>query len=271
MPGIFYLMGRIYFGWNKPKPRIPGSEFSGIIEEVGKKVTKFKSGDEVFGYLGQDMGAYAEYLKISEDGVLALKPGNLTHEEAAALPYGSIMALHLLRKMDIKPGQKVLINGASGGIGSAAIQIAKNYGAEVTAVCGTVSIQFVKTLGADKVIDYKKEDFTKNGIMYNLVFDILGKSSFSAIKNSLTDEGTYLRASFKLKQLVQMLSTSRKRKKVKCILAPGSREDLIAARELIEAGKIKSHIDKTFPLEQVADAHRYVEQGLKKGHIVIGV
>jgi NADPH:quinone reductase-like Zn-dependent oxidoreductase len=274
MPFLFWLLSRIFFGLNKPKIKILGSEFAGEIEAVGKDVTLFKEGDPVFGYLGQNMGAYAEYLCMPEDGVLAIKPANITYEEAAAIPMGAIMALNLLRnKGNIQPGQKVLINGASGGIGSAAVQIAKDSGAEVTGVCGTPRLEFVKALGADHVIDYTQEDFTQNGETYDLIFDILGKSSFSRCKSSLTPNGRYLLASFKMKQLFQILWTSitGSSKKVICAIAPGSTEDLISVKALIEARKIKSVIDRTFPMEQAVEAHRYVESGQKKGHVVITV
>jgi NADPH:quinone reductase-like Zn-dependent oxidoreductase len=274
MPFLFWLLSRIFFGLNKPKIKILGSEFAGEIEAVGKDITLFKEGDPVFGYLGQNMGAYAEYLCMPEDGVLAIKPANISYEEAAVVPMGAIMALHLLReKGNIQPGQKVLVNGASGGIGSAAVQIAKTFGAEVTGVCGTPRLEFVKSLGADKVIDYTQEDFTQSGETYDLIFDILGKGSFSRARSSLTPNGRYLFASFKMKQLLQMLWTSMigSSKKVICALAPGSTEDLIAVKELIEAGKIKSIIDRSFPMEQAAEAHRYVEEGHKKGPVVITV
>jgi NADPH:quinone reductase-like Zn-dependent oxidoreductase len=183
------------------------------------------------------------------------------------------MALYLLRvKGIIQSGQKVLVNGASGSIGSAAVQIAKDYGAEVTGVCSTPRVEFVRSLGADKVIDYTKEDFTQSGETYDLIFDILGKSSFSRCKSSLSENGRYLLASFKMRDLVDMLWTSIVgSKKVICALAPGSTEDLTSVKELIEAGKIKAAIDKSFPLEQAAEAHRYVEDGHKKGHIAITV
>jgi NADPH:quinone reductase-like Zn-dependent oxidoreductase len=197
----------------------------------------------------------------------------MTFEEAAVVPMGSIMALNLLaNKADIRDGQKVLINGASGGIGSAAVQIAKHYGAEVTGVCGTPRLGMVEALGADKVIDYTQEDFAQSGETYDLIFDILGKSSFSHCKGSLAPNGRYLRASFKVKQLLEMLWTSMaSSQKVICALAPGSTEDLISVKELIEAGKIKAVIDRSFPLDQTAEAHRYVESGMKKGHVVITV
>jgi NADPH:quinone reductase-like Zn-dependent oxidoreductase len=182
------------------------------------------------------------------------------------------MALSLLRKGDIKSGQKVLINGASGGIGSLALQLAKNYGAEVTAVCGTPRLEYVRSLGADMVIDYTREDFTRNGERYDLIFDVLGRSSFSRCKNSLTPNGRYLLASFKMKQLVQMLWTSIfGGKKVICALASENREDLSLLRELVEAGRIKTIIDRCYSLEEIAEAHRYVERGLRKGHVVITI
>lgn len=272
MPFIFWLLAKISFGLNQPNITILGSEFAGEIEAVGKDVKRFKPGDQVFGYPGQSFGAYAEYLCLPEDGCLTIKPANLTYQEAAILPYGAIMALNLLRKMNLQRGQKVLINGASGGIGSAAVQIAKYFGAEVTGVCGTPRLEFVKSLGADQVIDYTKEDFTQNGETYDLIFDVLGKSSFSRCQGSLKPKGVLLFASFKMKQLFQMLWTSRNgSKKVICAIAPGSTEDLISIKELIEAGKIKAIIDKCYPLEQAAEAHRYVEAGHKKGNVVITV
>ena len=272
MPFLFWLLAKISFGPSQPKITILGSEFAGEIEATGKDVKQFKQGDQVFGYPGQSFGAYAEYLCLPEDGVLAIKPTNMTYDEAAVVPYGAIMALNLLRKMNIQPGQKVLVNGASGGIGSAAVQIAKHFGAEVTGVCGTPRLEFVKSLGADKVIDYTKDDFTKNGETYDLIFDILGKSSFSRCQGSLKPNGILLFASFKMKQLFQMLWTSKiGSKRVICALAPGSVEDLISVKELIEAGKIKAVIDRCYQMEQTAEAHRYVEKGHKKGNVVITV
>jgi len=201
---------------------------------------------------------------------VAIKPANMTYEEAAAVPYGGIMASSILRKVNIQSGQKVLINGASGGIGSLAVQLAKYFGAKVTGVCSTPRLEYVKSLGADKVIDYTKEDFTKNGERYDVIFDILGKSSFSRCKSSLTQNGRYLLASFKMRHLVQMLRTFGS-KKVICAFASEKVKDLVFLKELAEAGKIKSVIDRCYPLEQTAEAHRYVEKGHKKGNIVITV
>ncbi len=272
MPLLFWFFAKMYFGFAKPKITILGSEFAGQIESAGKDVNLFKKGDQVFGYLGQNMGAYSEYLCMPQDGCVAIKPANMTCEEAAVVPYGAIMALSLLKKMNIRSGQKVLVNGASGGIGSAAVQIAKYFGAEVTGVCSTPRLEYVKSLGADKVIDYTKEDFTQSGETYDLIFDILGKSSFSGCKSSLKQNGRYLLASFKMKQLFQMLWTKMAgNKRVICALATDKQEDLIFIKELIEAGKIRSVIDRRYSLEQTAEAHRYVDSGHKKASVVITV
>lgn len=272
MPFVLWLLSKISLGIHQPNITILGSEFAGEVEAVGKAVIRFKPGDPVFGYPGVSFGAYAEYICMPEDGVLAIKPGNLTYEEAAVIPYGGIMALNLLRKVNIQPGQKVLVNGASGGIGSAAVQIARHFGAEVTGVCSASRLEFVKSLGADQVIDYTQEDFTQNGETYDLIFDILGKSSFARCKNSLKPNGTLLFASFKMKQLFQMLWTSKTGgRKVICAIAPGSVEDLNSIKELVEAGKIKALIDRCYPLEQAAEAHQYVEEGRKKGNVVITI
>jgi NADPH:quinone reductase-like Zn-dependent oxidoreductase len=270
MPFLFWLPAKIMLGFTRPRIKILGSEFAGEIEALGKEVTRFREGDQVFGYRSMDMGCYAEYLCMPEDGCMAIRPSNMTYEEAAAVPSGGMTALHILGEVNIQSGQKVLINGASGGIGNIAVQLARDSGAEVTGVCATPRLEFVKSLGADKVIDYTQEDFTKNCETYDLIFDILGKSSFSRCKSSLKKNGRYLLASFKMRQLFQMLWTKiRGGKQVKCSLAPQTAEDLISLKELIEAGKIRAVIDRSFPLEQAADAHRYVEEGHKKGYVVI--
>lgn len=272
MPLPLWLPVRLAFGWNKPKVRILGSEFSGVVESVGKNVRGFQKGNEVFGYLGQRMGAYAEYLCIPEDKMVGIKPKNMTHEEAASVPYGAIMANEHLKRVMIRPGQKVLVNGASGGIGSAGVQIAKYHGAEVTGVCGPQGQGYVKALGADHVIDYGKEDFTANGEAYDVVYDILGKSTFSKCKNSLTDNGTYLNASFKTGKILQMIRTKiAGKKKVLCVFASEKHEDMARIRDLAEAGNLRAIIDRTFPMERAAEAHRYVEDGRKRGGVVITI
>ena len=272
MPALLWLPSRLDFGIRKPRKPILGSEFAGEVETVGKAVTRFKAGDRVFGYRSSSFGAYAEYLCMAETGTVTAMPANMTYEEAATVPYAALTAGNLLKKVNIQPGQKVLINGASGGIGSAGIQLAKHAGAEVTGVCSTPRIDLVKALGADHVIDYTQEDFTQNGETYDLIFDILGKSSFSRCKESLTPNGRYLLASFKMKQVFQMLRTSiTGGKKVICALSLDKQEDLIRIKELVEAGAIKTIIDRCYPLEQAADAHRYAETGNKRGNIVLTV
>jgi NADPH:quinone reductase-like Zn-dependent oxidoreductase len=272
MPSLLYWPARMEFGFNKPKVNVLGAEFAGKVEAIGKDVTLFKQGDEVFGYRGMAMGANAEYLLVPEKSAIALKPKNMSFEEAATISYGGLTAISLLRKANIQKGQKVLINGASGGIGSAALQLAKHYGAEVTGVCGTNRMQMVKALGADKVIDYSKEDFTKGSERYDLVFDVLGRTSFDKVKRVLNPNGIYLLASFKSKALLQMLITSKfGDKKVICALSSDTPQDLVTIKELAEAGKIKTVVDRCYPLEKVAEAHRYLESGQRHGNVVLTV
>ncbi len=272
MPVLFWIMAKLFFGFSKPKIKILGSEFSGDVEAVGKNIIRFKVGDKVFGYRGQSMGTYAEYFVVPEKSVVTLKPENISYEEAAAVPGGSMVALFVLKKVNVQKGEKVLVIGASGGNGNFIVQIAKGFGAEVTGICGTNRVDFVKALGADKVIDYTKEDFTNNGVKYDVIFDVLGRTGFSKCKNSLTENGKYVLISFKVKQLLQMMWTSFfGNKKVICVLSPQRHEDLVAVSKMIEEGKLKSIIDKIFPLNKAAEAHKYVEQGNKKGNVIISV
>ena len=264
-PPGFGLLIKLSSGLGKPKKPILGTEFAGEIEAVGKDVNLFKKGDPVFGFTGMNLGANAEYVCMPEDGALAKKPTNMTYEEAAAIPYGGLTALYFLRKGNIQSGQKVLIFGASGGLGTFAVQLAKYFGAEVTGVCSTPKLELVKSLGADKVIDYTKEDFTKSGEKYDIIFDTIGKSPFSASKRSLKEEGFYIFATFGLGRAFRVLCS----KKAISGLVEERAEDLIFLKELIEAGKIKAVIDKRYPLEQAAKAHEYVESGQKKGQVVL--
>ncbi len=263
-------------GLLKPRNPILGQELAGEIEAIGRDVTRFRPGDQVFGI---DMfGAYAEYKCMSENGALAIKPANLSYEEAASIPNGALTALPFLRdKGKIQSGQTVLIYGASGSVGAAAVQLARYYGAEVTGVCSTAKLEWVKSLGADQVIDYTQEDFTENGKTYDIIFDTVGKLSFSEGKGSLTDEGIYLTTVPTPVVMLQALWTSRRGSKKVKFAATGLRparekiKDLLFLTVLIEAGKIKPVIDRSYPLEQTAEAHRYVEKGHKKGNVVITV
>jgi NADPH:quinone reductase-like Zn-dependent oxidoreductase len=266
-------------GFLKPKKSILGFYLAGVVEAVGKDVKRFKQGDQVYGNTGLGLlGTYAEYICMPEEGALVIKPANITYAEAAALPNGALTALPFLRdKGNIQSGQKVLINGASGAVGTIAVQLAKHFGAEVTGVCSTTNLELVKSLGADKVIDYTKEDFTKNGQTYDIIFDTVGKSPFSRYKGSLTENGTYLTTVPSPMTMLQMLWTSMAGGKKIGIAATGLRpssektKELIFLNGLIETGKIKAVIDRSYPLEQMAEAHKYVAGGHKKGNVVITI
>jgi NADPH:quinone reductase-like Zn-dependent oxidoreductase len=266
---------RFFYGFKRPKNNtILGTELAGEIEAIGKNVTQFKVGDSVFAVTGASFGANAEYICLPEEGAIAIKPNNITYEEAAAIPFGATTSLIFLRdKGKIQSGQEVLIYGASGAVGTSAVQLAKSFGAQVTGVCSTANLELVKSLGADKVIDYTREDFSKSGETYDIVFDTVGKSPFSGCLSSLKNDGLYLRAvHINLFPVLRGLWTSMtSSKKVMGGVAIERKEDLISLKALIESGRMKSVIDMRYPLEQTAEAHRYVERGHKKGSVVITV
>jgi NADPH:quinone reductase-like Zn-dependent oxidoreductase len=276
LPIWYRLPMRVYVGLNKPtRITILGMDLAGEIEAVGKDIKRFKVGDQVFGSAGIGFGTNAEYKCLPEEpgeGALAIKPANMTFEEAAAVPVGGLEALCFLRQGKIRKGDKVLINGAGGTIGTYAVQLAKNYGAEVTAVESTDKLEMLLSLGADKVVDYTQEDFTERVETYDFILDVVGKSSFSGSIRSLKKNGRYLIANPGLSQMVLgQLSSMISSKEVLFGAAQPKSEDLIYLKEVIEAGKLKSVIDRYYPLDQIPEAHRYVETGAKKGHVVITV
>lgn len=275
--GALKFLMRLAIGFRGPRKKtsILGQELAGEIEAVGSEVTHFREGDPVFGTTGFRFGAYAEYACLPENGVMIIKPDNIIYEEASAVPIGGLEAVHYLRKANIQKGQTILIRGASGSIGTIAIQLAKYYGAEVTGVGNPKSLEVMKSIGADEVIDYTKENFTKNGKSYDYIFDVIGKSSFSEFQNSLKKNGTYLLANPEMKLINR---EKRKAKKGGYKYIAGNIDDtkemieqLNFLKELIEAEKIKIIIDRQYKLEQIAEAHTYVEEGQKTGNVIINI
>jgi NADPH:quinone reductase-like Zn-dependent oxidoreductase len=265
----FWLIGRIMYGLTKPRKKIPGNELAGEIESVGKTVSAFKEGDQVFGIVWETSfgGAYSEYKCLPVNGV-SIKPSGMSYEEAAAVPIGGLTALHLLRKGGIRSGQKVLVYGASGSVGTFAVQLSKHFGADVTGVCSTGNIEMVISLGADRVIDYTREDFRENGETYDIVFDAVRKTSFSKCRNLLTEKGTFITVDWPIATALWASIVGRR----KVVYGIAKRiEDLTFLRELIEAGHLKSFIDRRYSLSEAAEAHRYVEEGHKKGNVVLTV
>lgn len=252
VPLLFWLPARLTLGFTKPKHPIYGMELAGEVEAVGKAVTRFRVGEPVFAStLAENFGGYAEYKCLPETGLVLTKPHNMTYEEAAAIPIGGPTALRLLRKGNIRSGQKVLIYGASGSVGTYAVQIAKTYGAEVTAVCSTAHVDMVKSLGADHVVDYTKEDFSASGARYDVIFDAVGKCPKSQYTKALAPNGRYV--------TIAKLNTKQ------------SLEELTSVKGLIEAGQIRAVIDRRYPLAEMVEAHRYVDKGHKTGNVVITV
>ena len=267
VPAIAWLPARIALGFRKPRKPIYGMELAGVVEAVGKAVKRFKVGDSIFAStMKASFGAHAEYKCLPEDGLVVTKPKNMTYEEASTLSIGANTALHFLQKGNIQPGHKVLIIGASGSVGTFAVQIAKHFGAEVTGVCSSANMDLVKSLGADRVIDYTKEDFTKSGETYDIIFDTVYKTTFLACRSLLVDKGYYLTVGPAVMGLFHLLTTG---KRVIGGNAAQRIEQLEFLKELCESGRLNPVIDRCYPLEQTAEAHRYVDQGHKKGNVVI--
>lgn len=276
VPISFWLPARIVLGFRKPKKEIPGMELAGVIEKVGKDVTKYKSGDQVFAWITDNgFGGYAEYKCLPEDCLMAIKSDKVSFEDVVALPVGGRTALYFLQQANIQTGQKVLIYGASGSVGTYAVQLAKHFGANVSAVCSTTNLELVKSLGADKVIDYTNEEFTKNGEVYDVIFDTVGKYPFSTALKVLKKNGFFLHSVASPGMSIRMKFTSLITGKN--MVGGGPRggfaksEDLVYLQELVESKKIKTVIDKIYPLEQIVEAHRYVDSGRKKGNVVIKI
>lgn len=270
VPIGFGFISRLFLGVSRPRQPILGTELAGEIESVGKDVSRFKVGDQVFAFSGAGMGCHAEYKCMPEDGAVALKPPNLTYDEAVALSFGGTTALDFFRRGKLLRGERVLVNGASGGVGTAAVQLAKHFGADVTGVCSTANVELVRSLGADHVIDYTKEDFTQNGESYDVIVDTAGTAPFSRSKDSLKEGGRLLLVLGGLSDMLQIPWVSMTSSK-KIIAGPAAErvEDLRFLAELAEAGTFRPVIDRRYPFEQIAEAHRYVDTGRKKGNVII--
>lgn len=270
VPAGFGLIMRLVFGVSRPKQPILGTELAGVIESVGKNVRKFKVGDHVFAFSDAAMGCHAEYKCMPQDGAIALKPANLTFDETAAISFGGTTALSFLRRGKLQRGESVLVNGASGGVGTAVVQLAKHFGADVTGVCSTANVELVRSLGASRVIDYTKEDFTQNGETYDVIVDTVGTAPFSRSKASLKEGGRLLMVLGGLPDMLQIPWVSMtSSKKIIAGPATGRAEDLRFLAELAEAGEFKPVIDRRYPFEQIAEAHRYVDTGRKRGNVII--
>jgi len=276
MPFLFWLTAKFYFGFRKPNVKIPGNEFSGTVEKTGEYVKQFKNGDPVYGYTGMKMGTHADYVKISEKGIAVIKPQNITFIEAAGIPYGSLMGLSLIKKLNRKfnslQGKKMLVVGAAGNIGSAIVQLANYFGAHVTGSCSKEKEQFVRSLGADSMIEKITGNAINSDFKYDIVIDITGKCSYSVIKNILVEKGVFYFISFKFKQILWMLySHITGNKKIKCVLLSEDRKNLEVLNIMLENGDYKPVIDKCFLFEKVSEANTYFESGKRKGSIILNI
>ncbi len=273
VPKSFLFLSKILFGFKKPKINILGLDFAGVVEKVGTKVKKFKPGDAVFGSTGTKMGCHAEFCCVQENGALAMKPADLSWEEAAAIPLAGNTALYFIRDLGkVRSGQNILIHGASGAIGTYAIQLAKHYGAEVTAVCSGSNAEMVRSLGADNVIDYTKEDFIKSAERYDLVFNVVGKTTFSQSRCLLKEQGIYLENMLEVTDILNMLWTAIiGGRRIKGGMSVERAENLNFLSGLISRGTLRAVIDRSYPLEKIAEAFQYTEKGHKKGTVVITV
>jgi NADPH:quinone reductase-like Zn-dependent oxidoreductase len=274
-----FLRGEPFFvrfvsGLPRPKATILGSELAGDVEAAGKDVTSFKEGDQVFGLTGLRFGAHAEYVCLPEEAAIAVKPATMDYEEATAVCDGAMLAIAFIRTSSLRAGQRVLVNGASGSIGSAAVQLAKYYGAEVTAVCNTRNLELVRSLGADAVVDYTSEDFTRCGQKFDAVFDAVGKSSFRKCSKLLNKGGVYLSSDLGFlaqNPLLSLWTPGIGGKRIKFPIPKVNKKDVCFFKDLVEAGKYKAVIDRRYPLERIVEAYRYVETGQKTGNVVITI
>jgi NADPH:quinone reductase-like Zn-dependent oxidoreductase len=269
-----YWFIRLFAGLRRPKKTILGTEFAGVVEALGKGVTSFKVGDPVFGLTGDDFGTHAEYVCVPEAGAMALKPTNMNFDEATSICDGPWLALNILKALDFKVSRKVLVNGASGSIGSSCVQLAKHYGAEVTAVCSTTNLEIVKALGADHLIDYTKEDFTKCGKVFDYVLDAVGKSSFSLCKPLMTENGVYISTELGPRSenpFLALWTPLFSKKQVKFPIPRHNKADILFIKDLVEKGKLKAVIDRRYPFDQIVEAHRFVEKGMKTGSVVLTI
>lgn len=263
---------RLFFGLFKPRKKVLGGVFSGVVEEVGSDVKLYQVGDQVFGSTGMSFGAYAEYKCLPEGGIFALKPQAITHAEATAIPFGATTALHFLRKANMKKGQSILVIGASGAVGSAAVQLAVHFGAEVTAVCSTSNVDMVRSLGANEVIDYLKSDYSQNNKKYDVVFDTVNKDSYTKRLNMVKDHGTLILGAVGLSDSLKgLLTAATTKRNVLMGMIQQSAPDISFLKATIEAGSLRAVIDRKYKLQEIVEAHRYVDAGHKKGNVVVEV